>query len=59
MALSSIDVIRQVWTQASLPLEVLENTVAAGNVVLHHDPGRKGIRRLLGQVFNSLRSRKG
>lgn len=39
---SSLDIVRQLWTQASLPNSVLENTLRAGNLVLTNDPVEVG-----------------
>ena len=39
---SSLEVVRQVWAQAGLPVGVLERTVRAGHVELSHDPSVVG-----------------
>lgn len=40
---SSLEIVRQLWTQASLPVSVLENTIRAGNVELVGD-GKQEVR---------------
>lgn len=39
---SSLDVVRQLWRQACLPPQVLENTIKHGNLILGHDPAKFG-----------------
>lgn len=41
-AVSSLDLVRQLWGQAKLPVCVLENTLRKGNLVLVSDPAEAG-----------------